>query len=99
MATECRKSPYLCHVFVCVNERPEGQKSCGGSGNAEVRSLLKAGVRQKGWEGKVRVSGSLCMGLCAEGPNVILYPQGIWYSGVSTSEVETVLARIAEFLG
>lgn len=99
MPVRSRTSPYLCHIFVCVNERPEGRKSCGGSGNAEVRSALKAEVKAKGWEGKVRVSGSLCLGLCADGPNVLLYPQGIWYSAVSKPDVPTIVARVAELLG
>ena len=98
MAAGRRESPYTCHVFVCVNQRPEGQRSCGGSGNAEVRSRLKQEVKCRGWESKVRISGSLCMGLCGEGPNVILYPQKIWYSAVSADDVGTIVEKIADYV-
>lgn len=99
MGAEGKESPYTCHVFVCVNERPGGRKSCGGSGNAEVRSRLKEEVKRHGWEGKVRVSGSLCMGLCGDGPNVVVYPHKIWYPGVSTDDVDAIVERIAQLIG
>lgn len=93
-----RTTPYACHVFVCVNQRPEGRVSCGGSGNQEVRALLKEAVKRRGWEGRVRVSGSLCMGLCAEGPNVVLYPQQVWFSKVGKSDVETIVGKVGDLL-
>jgi len=60
--------------------------------------VLKDGVNQRGWKGKVRISQSGCMGLCAKGPNVMIYPQKIWFSDVSTNDVEEVLSKVEEFI-
>jgi len=47
----------------------------------------------------VRISQSGCLGLCAKGPNVILYPQKIWFSEVRGGDVDDILAKIGEILG
>lgn len=86
-------TPYLCHIFVCTNVRENNPENpgCGTKGGQEFKDLLKKTVNARGWKGKVRVSTSGCLGLCAEGPNVLLHPQGVWFSGVSVSDIETIL--------
>jgi (2Fe-2S) ferredoxin len=63
-----------------------------------VRSALKKEINQRGWRGKVRVSKSGCMGLCQDGPNVIIYPQKIWFSGVSPDDLRQLISCIEEIL-
>jgi (2Fe-2S) ferredoxin len=46
------------------------------------------------WKGKVRVSQCGCLGLCQKGPNVILYPQKIWFSGVLESDAPGIISEI-----
>ena len=92
------KSPYLCHVLVCTNDRHGERKSCADGGNEALKDRLKAQVEQRGWKGRVRVSSSGCMGLCAKGPNVILYPKGVWMHPTSDSEGERILDEIGRIL-
>ena len=66
-----KESPYLCHIFVCTNDRKGKRKSCADNDSRLVRFNLKEAVNNKGWKGKVRVSQSGCLGLCANGSNVI----------------------------
>ena len=35
-----------------------------------------------------------CLGLCAQGPNVMLYPQSVWFSGVTPADLPEILAAI-----
>jgi (2Fe-2S) ferredoxin len=91
-------SPYACHLFVCINDRKGARKSCADGNSTEVRRRLKQAVADNGWKPRVRVSQCGCMGLCTDGPNVILYPQGTWFSGVSESDVETILAAVERTL-
>ncbi len=91
-------SPYQCHIFVCVNDRAGARKSCADGENAALRNFLKNKVKDRGWSGRVRVSGSGCLGLCAKGPNVILYPQKVLFSNVSADDAEDILEKVAEFL-
>jgi (2Fe-2S) ferredoxin len=55
---------------------------------------LKDAVNAKGWKGKVRISTSGCMGLCAKGSNVIIYPQKIWFSEVFPDDVDEIVSTI-----
>ncbi|MBM4056250.1 MAG: (2Fe-2S) ferredoxin domain-containing protein [Planctomycetes bacterium] len=86
--------PYICHVFVCTNDRHGERKSCADGDNPSVRSLLKEAVGERGWAGKVRVSQSGCLGLCMKGPNVLIYPQKIWFSSVTESDVPDIMKKI-----
>ena len=95
---DLQNTPYACHVFVCVNKRTDGRTSCGGSGNFDVFSALKRESKARGWTGRVRVSRGLCFGLCDEGPNVMIYPQGAWMSRVSVEDVPVIVSAIAECL-
>ena len=95
---ERNESPYLCHVFVCTNDRGGERKSCADGDSPKVRAILKQAVADKGWKPKVRVSQSGCMGLCAKGANVILYPQRVWFSNVYPKDVEEVILEIEKIV-
>jgi (2Fe-2S) ferredoxin len=93
-----KESPYLCHIFVCTNDRNGKRKSCADNDSRLVRSNLKEAVNNKGWKGKVRVSQSGCLGLCANGSNVIIYPQNIWFAGVLPEDVEEIMSAVQEIV-
>jgi (2Fe-2S) ferredoxin len=95
---EKKESPYLCHVFVCTNDRKGVRQSCADGNSPQTRATLKAAVAAKGWKPRVRVSMCGCMGLCTEGPNVLLYPQKTWFAGVTPNDVDTVMAEIGKLL-
>jgi (2Fe-2S) ferredoxin len=88
------ESPYVVHVFVCTNDRAGERKSCADDNSQLVKETIKKAVDEKGWKGNVRVSSSGCMGLCATGPNVMIYPQKVWFSGVSPDDVESIVSAI-----
>ena len=90
--------PYICHVFVCTNDRQGARKSCADGNSLAIQSLLKEEVKNRGWAGRVRVSSSGCMGLCEKGPNVAIYPQKIWFPSATTSAVPEILTKIASQL-
>jgi (2Fe-2S) ferredoxin len=87
------KLPFRTIIFVCVNERPDGEASCGPRGAGAIRERLKAEVKARGLKGRVRVSQAGCMDLCALGPNVMVFPDGIWYQGVTEQDVPAIIER------
>ena len=91
---EKRKVPYVCHILVCSNDRQGKRKSCGDGNPSGIRSGLKDAIKDRGWKGRVRVSTTGCMGLCNKGPNVILYPQGVWITGVSEDDIAGILEQV-----
>lgn len=83
------------HIFVCVNERPEnGKPSCGarpGGGPALFTALQRAvGAEQQLW-GQVAVTGCGCLGPCFEGPNLVIYPEAIWYAGATAADADEIV--------
>ncbi len=87
--------PYTCHAFVCTNDRRGERKSCADGDSPSIQAMMKDEVKNRGLSGLARVSQSGCMGLCAKGPNVVLYPQKVWFSSVAKPDVPEILAKIA----
>ena len=94
-----KESPYVSHVFVCTNDRAGIRKSCADNNSKLIKSKLKDKVNEKGWKGKVRISTSGCMGLCAKGSNVMIYPQKIWLSDVFSDDVDEIVQIIEREMG
>ncbi len=89
-----KESPYVSHVFVCTNDRGGKRKSCADNNSQLIKSKLKDAVNEKGWKGKVRISTSGCMGLCARGSNVMIYPQKEWFSEVVPDDVDEIVSTL-----
>ena len=94
-----KESPFISHIFVCTNDRDGQKKSCADNNSQLVRSKLKEAVNEKGWKGKVRISQSGCMGLCAKGSNVMIYPQKIWFAGVLPDDVDEIVSTVQGIVG
>lgn len=94
-----QKTPFKCHVFICVNDRQGARKSCADNSGTEIKARLKDAVKARGWfVPQVRVSQSGCLGLCEKGPNVMLYPQEILFSGVTLDDVDRIVEEIGRHL-
>jgi (2Fe-2S) ferredoxin len=92
------ESPYLSHVFICTNDRKGERKSCADNNSQSIKSKLKDAVNEKGWKGKVRISTSGCMGLCAKGSNVMIYPQKVWFSEVFPDDADEIVSTIERII-
>lgn len=82
------------HIIVCTNSRPPGhpKPSCGAVGSPGVLMAFNMGVIERGYQpGQVLVTSSGCLGPCENGPTVVIYPDGIWYSQVKEADVATIL--------
>lgn len=77
------------HVFVCSQNRPAGHPrgSCGQNGCAEVVDEFMKQWQQRQLFATVMVTPCGCIGPCSQGPNVLVYPEGIMYSKVSKADV------------
>ena len=83
------------HVFVCINERPPGHPKgcCKEKGSEEVRDLLKAELNKRGLGGIVRANNAGCLDACQFGVSMVVYPEGIWYGGVTKEDVPEIVER------
>lgn len=81
------------HVFVCENRRPDGDPRgcCAAKGGAEVREALKQAAKDRGLKGRVRVNAAGCLDQCAHGVTVVVYPEAVWYGGVTLADVDAIV--------
>ena len=86
---------YERHVFVCENRRPEDDPRgcCAAKGGAEIREALKKAAREAGLKGRVRVNAAGCLDQCAHGVTVVVYPEAIWYGGVTLGDVDAIVTE------
>jgi (2Fe-2S) ferredoxin/predicted nicotinamide N-methyase len=85
--------PFRIHLFVCTQQKPEGVPSCPASGSLAVLDTLDREIQAHGLRSEVQVTTSGCMGLCDEGPIMVVYPEGTWYRRVQASDVEEIFGR------
>jgi (2Fe-2S) ferredoxin len=84
------------HVFVCQHARNGGKASCAREGTGpDLLETLKVAVREAGLE-SVRVVRAGCLGPCEKGPNILVYPERIWFHGVTVGDVGRLVARLQE---
>ena len=81
------------HIFVCGNVRPAGHPRgcCDPDGRAELQKLFKQKLAELGLKGRVRANQSGCLDQCEHGPNLVIYPDAVWYGNVRPSDVEEIV--------
>ncbi len=88
-------SPYYkYHIFFCTNRRENGSRPCCQNHDAErMRKHAKARVKEAGLAGPggVRVNKAGCMDRCEEGPTVVVYPEGIWYTYDDEEDIDEIV--------
>ena len=86
---------YRRHVFVCINERsadnPRG--CCKGKGAVAVRAKLKSELALRGLKSHVRANNAGCLDQCEYGVVMVVYPEQVWYGGVTVDDVNEIIER------
>ena len=82
------------HVFVCINQRtadhPKG--CCQSKGAIEVANAFNEAIGTSELANDTAMAGATCLGPCTLGPTVLVYPDGVWYSGVKVEDVDKYLS-------
>lgn len=88
--------PGAMHVFVCQHGRPDGKASCGARWDAdEALARLKGLARDAGLS-HVRFVRAGCLGPCEKGPNLLVYPQKLWFHGVAMEDLPEIVRRLSK---
>ena len=91
--------PFKTIIFICINERPPGERECCHAKDSEaLQRHLKALVKEHGLRGRVRVSKSGCMDRCEQGPNVMVFPDNLWYSHVTLEDADLIFQGVFDRL-
>ena len=83
--------PFRYHVYVCDQKKPEGAPACSARGSGAVIEALRREIAAQGLKDAVQVTTCGSLGLCERGPNLVVYPEGSWCSGVRPEDVPEIV--------
>lgn len=77
---------YHQHLFVCTYG-----PYCPFDGDTEqLLKRLKERVAASGLNNEIRINRSGCLNQCGHGPNLVVYPDGVWYAHVQPSDADEI---------
>ena len=57
---------------------------------ARVKALKLSGA------GKVRINNAGCLDRCDEGPVMVVYPEGVWYTYIDREDIDEIISEHIE---
>jgi len=81
------------HVFFCCNQRAPGEACCNNHGAQQMREYAKERVKKLRLDGpgKVRINMAGCLDRCDQGPVLVVYPEGVWYTYVDREDIDEII--------
>ncbi len=82
-------------IFVCTRKREPGNKKacCGARGGEAVLEAFKVATQERGMKRVFRATSSGCLDQCDLGVTVVVYPDDVWYGGVTVADVAEIVDR------
>ncbi len=75
------------HVLICAGT------GCTSSGSRDVKAKLVEELEKNGLTDEIKIVSTGCFGLCANGPVMIVYPEGTFYSCVKADDVPEIVSE------
>ena len=76
------------HVLICIGD------SCGAKKGAKIRGALKDELRERDIRQFYRDGECTCIGLCRDGVNAVIWPEGTYLADIKASDVP----RLVDYL-
>lgn len=90
MSVEPEKNSKIEACIVCINDVGVDGAACALRGSGKLLEMLKQRLAQS----SVSVESYMCFGGCEIGPNIVLYPEGTWYSEVQEGDIEEIAKHL-----
>ena len=81
------------HIFVCSNQKAEGKKCCGEAFGLEMVQRLRDKIKEAGLLIQVRAQKTGCLDVCALGPALVVYPEGVFYGDLTMDAIDQIVDR------
>lgn len=82
------------HVFFCTNQRADGGDCCGKRGAQQARDYVKSKITEldiSKLQNNIRINTAGCMNRCDQGPVIVVYPEGIWYTYTNEKDLDEII--------
>ena len=81
------------HVFFCINERDDGRACCADRNAQALQEYAKKCLKTLNMNGpgKIRINKAGCLDRCEEGPVLVVYPEGIWYTYIDEEDIDEIV--------
>lgn len=83
------------HLFVCTNAIGSGKPACGRRGGQALLAEVQRRLLERGVTG-VKVTACACLGPCFDGPNAVVYPDGVWYGSLDVTDADALVDHLAD---
>ena len=83
--------PFQYHVFICDQKKPEGVPACSARNSGKTIEALRKEIGARGLMDTVQLTVCGSLGMCERGPNMVVYPEGVWYSNVTPEDVPEIV--------
>ena len=83
---------YERHIFVCVNDREQGD-ACFKRGSENIVKALREHINKNSLFHRYNVSKSKCLGHCAFGPTIAIYPDGLIFRKVTKEDTKEIIEK------
>ncbi|MBT9176588.1 MAG: NADP-reducing hydrogenase subunit HndC [Firmicutes bacterium] len=78
---------YRAHVLICSGS------NCAIKGCRSVKQACEQEIIRHGLQGEVQVVDTGCLGLCDQGPALVVYPEGVMYGRLTPSDVLEIVSE------
>jgi sirohydrochlorin ferrochelatase/(2Fe-2S) ferredoxin len=75
------------YVFIC------GNINCSQRGSIKLIDDFRRKLKEIKKHKEIAVIQSSCFGKCGEGPNLVVFPDGIWYKEVQTTDIDELIQK------
>lgn len=79
------------HIFVCSNQKEGGKKCCGEAFGLQMVQMLREKIKTSNLPISVRAQRAGCLDVCAFGPALVVYPEGVFYGGLTLEAIDKIV--------
>ena len=83
------------HLFVCTNVVASGKPACGKRRSDGFLAAVQRELLARNASG-VLVTPCGCLGPCFDGPNAVVYPDGVWYGDLDEKDAAAIVAHLVD---